>query len=639
MADAKDEKKDPLIGEVVGGSYKIEAKLGAGGMGTVYIASHMRVDRQFAIKVLNFKLSDDKTAVQRFEREAMLGSRLGHEHITQVMDFNHTEEGFPFIVMELLEGEDLSQRLKREGALPLVETASIMRQVCIALVAAHEEGVVHRDLKPENIFLCERRGGGVAVKVMDFGVSKVLSSDSVVTAHATLLSTPWYMAPEQAEGKVDEMDHRTDLFSMGLILYHMLSGKMPFEGDNVPAILFQVVYSTPDPIGEVKPDLPVPVQEIITKAISKDKEERFQSAEEFVKALEEAMGDKWSEVLIHEVGTEVTGRHRKVRITGPAATVEAADDADLGTEDTMCAPADGADGEDEEDVASAATVMRAGDEDDDDEDVASAATVMSKGASVPHLTTLSSGAAEARAPEESSGGGRKGMVIAGAAVLACAAAAFLYFQPGQKSATSPSVGDTSLAASRAAKAPPARVSQPPPAPVKAVPVKPAPVEAAPAKAAPAPAAKTAAEPGPTRLLSITSAPSGASVEVDGEKLGKTPLEGVAVAREKLKVVIRRAGHVSKTVKVPAGEQPHKLRVSLVGRKSSINVVALHNGRPIVADVYLDGSKEDQTPALIPELKAGSYKVQVRSPGYQTRSRSVKLRPGENKRVVISLKKN
>ena len=632
---AEEKKKDPMIGAEVGGSYRIEAKLGAGGMGTVYLASHTRVDRKFAIKVLNFKLSDDKLAVQRFEREAMLGSRLGHEHIAQVVDFNHTEEGFPFIVMELLEGEDLSQLLKRKGSLSLVETASIMRQVCIALVAAHEEGVVHRDLKPENIFLCERRGGGMAVKVMDFGVSKVLSSESVVTAHATLLGTPWYMAPEQAEGKVDLMDHRTDLFSLGLILYHMLSGKMPFEGDSVPAILFQVVYSTPTPIGEVKPDLPLPIQEIITKAVSKAREDRFQSAEEFARALEEAMGDSWKEVLIHEVGTEVTGRHRKVRATGPAPAVE---EQALGTQDTMCAPA--GQGEDEEDLASASTVMRpsvsdAGDEkeDEDEEEVASAATVMSGYAAVPHLTTLSSGAAESR-PAPTAGGSRKGLAVVGAVVLACGAAAFLYLQAGQRGAPAGSSEPASHAASPSPRlAPPAQRSAPKqPAKASAAPKAPG------APVAPPATQKAAVAPSATRALSVTSQPSGARIEVGGKKLGTTPLEAAPVTRQAMKVVVRRAGYVTRTVKVPAGETPHRLRVTLVARKASINVVALHNGRPIVADVYLDGKKEDQTPALIPELSAGTYKVQVRSPGHQPRSRSVKLRPGENKRVVISLKK-
>ena len=621
-----DEKKDPLIGEIVGGSYKIEARLGAGGMGTVYLASHMRVERQFAIKVLNFKLSDDKTAVQRFEREAMLGSRLGHEHITQVMDFNHTDEGFPFIVMELLEGEDLSERLKKVGAMSLVETASIMRQVGIALVAAHEEGVVHRDLKPENIFLCERRGGGEAVKVMDFGVSKVLSSDSVVTAHATLLGTPWYMAPEQAEGKVDQMDHRTDLFSLGLILYHMLSGKMPFEGDSVPAILFQVVYSTPDPIGEVMPDLPLPVQEIVTKAISKDKEDRFQSAEEFVKALEVALGETWKEVLIHEVGTEVTGRHRKVRVTGPTAAV---DGGDCGTQDTMCAP-DGAGDEVGKDVASAATVMRAA---EGDEDVASAATVTGQDAALPHLTTLSASAAETSTGHKP--GGRRGLVIAGAAVLACAAAGLLSFQAGQDgSSAKPAADPTSLATTRPAPAAPGALPREDSQPPKAGP----PPTARPTP--PVPPAKETPRPGPvaTRPLSISTVPPGARVEVDGKKLGKTPLEGAPVSPEVLRVVLRRAGYGTRTVKVPAGALPHKLRITLVALKASINVVALHNGRPIVADVYLDGKKEDQTPALIPELQAGQYKVQVRSAGYQTRSQNVRLRPGENKRIVISLKK-
>ncbi len=463
-----------------------------------------------------------------------------------------------------------------------------------------------------------------AVKVMDFGVSKVLSSDSVVTAHSTLLGTPWYMAPEQAEGKVDQMDHRTDLFSVGLIIYHMLSGKMPFEGDSVPAILFQVVYSSPDPIGEVMPDLPVPVQEIVTKAISKDREDRYQSAEALVDALEDALGDVWKEALIYEVGTEVTGKHRKVRITGPQTAV---DDSDLGTQDTMCAD-DGAAGDDD-DVASAATIMGPGGAGDDD--VASAATVMSEGGAKPHLTTLSSSAAEASSPEEPAGGKQKGLFVAGAAALAIAATAFFFLQ---SDTTAPPAKTPKTVAAKAPREP-----GPPPAKAPTPPAKaPAALAKTPAKAPAPPAEARSAPASETRALSVTSTPGGAVVLVGGKKLGKTPIDGAAVPREAIKVVVRRAGYVTKTVKVPSGADAHKVKVSLTARKASINVVALYNGRPVVADVYLDGKKEDQTPALIPELKSGTYKVQVRSEGHATSTRKVKLRPGENKRVVISLKK-
>ena len=602
------DKSDPLIGETLGETYKIESKLGAGGMGTVYLASHTRVQRAFAIKVLNFKLSDDEMANTRFEREAMIGSRLGHEHIAQVVDFNHTEEGFPFIVMELLEGEDLNERLKKRGKLSLVEAASIIRQVCIALDAAHEEDVVHRDLKPENIFLCTKRGGGEAVKVMDFGVSKVLSSDSVVTAHATLLGTPWYMAPEQAEGKVQLMDRRTDMFSLGLIFYHMLSGKMPFEGDSVPAILFQVVHSMPDPIEQVLPDLPAPVAQIVTKAISKPREERFQSAQEFVAALEEAMGELWGEVLIHEVGTAVTGTQKKVRVTGKqiaASKAAAKSSDDVASMDTVCAAT--------AETAAGGALDAAG----DDEDLSTAATVM--GSPAKRMTTLSSGAGEARA-EASPAGRRQGLMVAVGVVVLLGAGGLIYYQT---TANSGGPAPVEQPRSIAAAHPPARPPRPAPAP----------------QPRPAPAPKAEQQPKvATRPLSVVSTPAGAVVLIAKKSVGKTPLTDLPVSRDALRVTIRRGGYGSRVVKVPAGEAPHKLRVTLVLRKSSVNVVALHKGKPLEADIYLDGKKMDQTPALLPDLKPGPYRIQVRANGYKSRSQSVTLRPGQTKRLVLSLKK-
>ena len=216
-------KKDPLIGTVLQGTYAITRRIGTGGMGTVYEAAHVRVDRNFAVKVLNCTLDHDEQVTARFKREAMIGSRLGHDHIVPVLDFAYTNDGNPYLIMELLDGVSLGQVMRSaEGPVPMVRACSVVRQVCRALAAAHDEGVVHRDLKPDNIYLCPRHGGGEQVKVMDFGISKVLSSESILTGQATVLGTPWYMSPEQAAGKSDEVDHRSDIFSLGVVFYQML---------------------------------------------------------------------------------------------------------------------------------------------------------------------------------------------------------------------------------------------------------------------------------------------------------------------------------------------------------------------------------------------------------------------------------
>jgi len=293
---------DFLIGRVLGGAYKIERLIGEGGMGQVYEASHTRIPRKFAVKVLSIKMTTVPTVVARFQREAMIGSRLGHDHIVAVTDFDTTDDGFPYLVMELLEGKDLSGTLMAEGALTPVRATSILRQVLLALSAAHAEGVVHRDMKPENIMLCRKRGGGEIAKVMDFGISKVLTSDSIVTSHSQLLGTPWYMAPEQAEGRIKEIDHRTDLFSLGLIYYNMLTGRMPFEGDSVPSVLYQVVHKAPPPLADISPELPAGLGKVVEQAIEKESDKRFQSANDFVEAVQEALGDAWKDVLIHELG-------------------------------------------------------------------------------------------------------------------------------------------------------------------------------------------------------------------------------------------------------------------------------------------------------------------------------------------------
>jgi serine/threonine-protein kinase len=263
------------IGEVLQETYRLERLIGEGGMGKVFEASHTRLRRRFAVKLLAPAVSSLPEAVARFRREGEITSSLGHPHIIEVVDSNTTPDGQSYIVMELLDGESLGSRLARPPALGLPEAAEVVRQAASALDAAHGLGVVHRDLKPENIFLCRRAGEpGLFVKVLDFGISKVLGSQSMLTAASVIMGTPSYMAPEQAEGRISEIDARTDVFALGAILYEMLAGRPPFVGESITSVLYQTVHQEPTPLRELRPLLPAAVEAVVARALAKRPEDR-----------------------------------------------------------------------------------------------------------------------------------------------------------------------------------------------------------------------------------------------------------------------------------------------------------------------------------------------------------------------------
>ncbi len=275
------------VGTMLAETYRVTNLLGRGGMGAVWAADHARLPgKKVAIKVLHAEVASDDESLARFRREAEIASRLGHPNIVDVLDFNLLPDGTPYLVLEFLEGEDLSQRLQR-GPLPLDETASIVRQIGSALQAAHREQIIHRDLKPQNVFLVPTESGGyvsMLAKVLDFGISKIRGSQTVKTNAATMLGTPQYMAPEQALGHHDEVNARTDVFALGAMVYEMLAGRPAFLGQTIPEVVFKVVYEDPTPVGEVA-QVPPGVADAIMRAMSKKQEERFQDVSSFVAAL------------------------------------------------------------------------------------------------------------------------------------------------------------------------------------------------------------------------------------------------------------------------------------------------------------------------------------------------------------------
>ncbi|MGE5183220.1 MAG: serine/threonine-protein kinase, partial [Acidobacteriota bacterium] len=275
------------VGSVIAGTYTIEALIGRGGMGAVFLASHNRLPgKKVAIKILHAEISDDDT-LARFKREAQIASLLGHPNIVHVEDFDVMPDGTPYLVLEYLQGETIAQRLVH-GPLPLEQILSIVRQVGSALAAAHRAGVVHRDLKPQNIFLVPTELDGRSfelAKVLDFGISKMRGSQTVKTQESALLGTPQYMAPEQATGKHDSVDERTDIFAFGAIVYEMLTGHPAFDGASIPEVVFKVVYEQPRPLAEAAPDTPKHVIDAVETAMKKERSERYDSVNNFVEAL------------------------------------------------------------------------------------------------------------------------------------------------------------------------------------------------------------------------------------------------------------------------------------------------------------------------------------------------------------------
>ncbi len=271
-------------GEIVGGKYRVVRRLGAGGMGVVYEAEHIKLAQPVALKMLHPDSSRDAELVSRFEREARATVRLKSPHVATVMDIDKLADGTPYMVLELLRGHDLSRELGRRGPLPPQEAVSYVLQACAAIAEAHQHGIVHRDLKPSNLFLCPV-GDTVLVKVLDFGISKILVGPQTMnTQTESSLGTPFYMSPEQIRS-AKAVDHRTDIWSLGVVLYELITGVLPFEGDNPTAVVAAIAADAPIPILERTPDLPADLAAAVMRALEKSLERRYGSIAELVAAL------------------------------------------------------------------------------------------------------------------------------------------------------------------------------------------------------------------------------------------------------------------------------------------------------------------------------------------------------------------
>jgi serine/threonine-protein kinase len=283
-----------MEGKLIAGKYRLERPLGKGAMGSVWLAEHQSLHTHVAIKLIHFEAAQNALARTRFDREAQLSARIRSAHVVKVLDHGTTDEGLPYIVMECLTGESLRERLRARKRLTPVETAKVVSHVCRALSRAHEAGLVHRDIKPENIFVA-REDDEEIIKILDFGVAKATDALAIAgmdpTRTGTLLGTPYYMSPEQARG-LKSIDSRSDLWSVGVLVFECLTGRRPFTAPALGPLIAKIVSGPPPSVLEMAPDAQIPaeVEAWMQKALSIDPDARFASAKQLSEAFMVAAG-------------------------------------------------------------------------------------------------------------------------------------------------------------------------------------------------------------------------------------------------------------------------------------------------------------------------------------------------------------
>jgi serine/threonine-protein kinase len=312
LVDAQEFAKaqaDPLLGTKLEGRYEIVERIGTGGMGTVYRAKQEPLGRHVALKILKKELNWDSDTVTRFHREAKAMSLLTHPNTVRVFDFGKTKDDTLFFAMELLEGELLTAKVDREAALDPVDAIRIAQQILRSLSEAHSKGIIHRDLKPDNIYLAQVEGSEASVvKVLDFGIAKVVELerriDQLETQAGTVFGTPRYMSPEQAQGK--KLDARSDLYSVGVLLYHMLTGSAPFVDDDAVVVMAKHIREKPTPVRVAAPDRPIPgsLERVVMRMIEKDPSRRYKTADRLDRRLETCIGD----VILEKRARQTGGR-------------------------------------------------------------------------------------------------------------------------------------------------------------------------------------------------------------------------------------------------------------------------------------------------------------------------------------------
>jgi serine/threonine protein kinase/formylglycine-generating enzyme required for sulfatase activity len=299
LIDEAAARQDRLLGTVLAGRYMVVQKVGQGGMGAIYKAVHTKMDRICALKLLTSISGDNEAAQARFSREAKMASRIDNPHAVTIYDYGEAEGGIPFLAMEFIDGKPLSHLLSTEKPLPLDRVIRITSQIAEALSAAHAMGIVHRDLKPDNVMLARKGGDEDYVKVLDFGIAKAVTDDGQdnLTKTGYVLGTPAYMSPEQLSG--EKLDARSDIYSLAIMVYEMLSGRLPFEGDNQQAVMIKRITSDPTPLRMVEPSISDSIERVVMESLARDRERRVTTVDAFAKALR----------LAQQTGTQEIGGH------------------------------------------------------------------------------------------------------------------------------------------------------------------------------------------------------------------------------------------------------------------------------------------------------------------------------------------
>ncbi len=286
-----DNASDPGVkpGEILAGKYQVERILGVGGMGVVVAAHHIQLDEKVALKFLLPDALKNSEALARFEREARAAVKIKSEHIARVIDVGKLDSGSPYMVMEYLEGGDLSGMLAKTGKLPVEQAVDFILQASEAIAEAHALGIVHRDLKPANLFCIRRRDGQLCIKVLDFGISKVTKSGSMpdsmsMTKTTAVIGSPVYMSPEQMQSSKG-VDLRTDIWSMGVILYELVTGRLPFNGDTVTELAIRIATEPAPPMADIPPGMPSGLEPVVLRCLEKQRERRYQDMGELATAL------------------------------------------------------------------------------------------------------------------------------------------------------------------------------------------------------------------------------------------------------------------------------------------------------------------------------------------------------------------
>jgi len=319
MNDAPIAETGVREGDILAGKYRIDKVLGEGGMGVVVAAHHIDLDEKVAIKFLLPEALHNREAVARFAREARAAVKIKSEHVVRVSDVGTLENGAPYMVMEFLEGWDLHDLVRRTGPLPIEQAVEFILQTCEAIADAHGLGIVHRDLKPANLFCIRRSDGLLAIKVLDFGISKMIGTSATghdlgMTKTTAVMGSPLYMSPEQLRSAKD-VDTRTDIWAIGVILYELLTGRVPFAADTIPELSVKIVTEPPVPLRERLPDVPPDLEQVIMRCLEKDRNDRYANVADLAIALAK-FGPKRSRASIEKISRVI--HHAGLATGGPA---------------------------------------------------------------------------------------------------------------------------------------------------------------------------------------------------------------------------------------------------------------------------------------------------------------------------------